>query len=83
MCQSKFNLPAGGGMAFGIDWIHIKIIIRYGDLGIRVVDRVFKSPWWRIRFWWWSGFLIPKLQASEDLLYYKLFRYKRYSLHLS
>jgi len=48
---------------------------RHGDLGIRVVDMVFRSHWWRIRFGWWSGFLISKSQVFEDLLYYLLVLY--------
>ena len=35
------------------------------------------SYWWRIRFEWWSGFLIPKSQVLKDLVHYFSILYQR------
>ena len=48
--------------------VYIEIIISRGDLVICLVDMVFRSHWWRIRFGWGSDFLIPKSQVFKDLL---------------
>ena len=63
--------------------VYIEIIIRHGDMVIRVVDMVLWSHWWRIGFGWGSGFLIQKSEVFEDLLYYLLVLYHTDYFHFS